>query len=94
MHVISDSVVANEQLVAMELVAASVLGITSEEFTSRTIKGRTGQHPPAPAKVWPNYPRLLDGALPNFQGTGPDRLVEKGPLLRHGGGRSIWYGLP
>jgi hypothetical protein len=53
MHVISDRVVANEQLVAMELVAASVLGITSEEFTSRTIKGRTSQHLPAPAKVWP-----------------------------------------
>jgi hypothetical protein len=94
MHVISDRVVANEQLVAMELVAASVLGITSEEFSSRTIKGRTGQHPAAPAKVWRNYPLLHDGALRNFLGTGPDLLVDKGPLLRHGGGRSIRYGLP
>jgi len=34
------------------------------------------------------------GASPNTLKTSFGSLVKKGLLLRHGGGRSIWYGLP
>ena len=34
------------------------------------------------------------GASPNTLKTTFGSLVKKGLLIRHGGGRSIWYGLP
>jgi hypothetical protein len=68
-------IVTKEQLEAMGLVAAPEPQISTPAFTARTSQGRTGQHSPTRAKVWPDYARSLAGAPPSRDGSGPDRSM-------------------
>jgi hypothetical protein len=69
-------VVTKEQVEAMGLVAAPEPEIAAPAFTARTTPhGRTGQHSPTRAKIWPDYARSLAGAPPSRDGSGPDRSM-------------------
>jgi hypothetical protein len=68
-------IVTKEQLEAVGMVVASEPQISTPAFTARTPQGRTGQHSPTRAKVWPDYGRSLAGAPPSRDGSGPDRSM-------------------